>query len=360
MRVLPKLARWSAGAFALALIPYLSAAYVIAPGYWRHYEHQPGLEAKSMMTNTALGLPGDALNAGLEGERDDIICAMLAAGWRPADPITFRSSFKIAGSVLIRRAYLTAPVSDLYWEGRKQDLAFEKPSGVSPSHRHHVRFWLALDQGELGRPVWLGGATYDRSVGVSHYTGELTHHIAADIELRTRQIDERPHGVWPRFGGLSGRRDRADAAGAQRRRRPLFYRRRGKDRASTTRLPSLDRTRQNPAAGAGAASKNRILHRDRQDSSHPFLAYAAHLAQANSSFTLFAVFPANTSSDNGAHVAFSTSNALCCSPSGPSWKLPNALWMTIGCPVMLPCVISTVAVAYFGDAFLSPEKVEVK
>jgi len=182
MQVLPKLARWSARAFALALILYLSAAYVIAPGYWRHYEHQPGLEAKSMMTNTALGLPGDALNVGLEGGRDDIICAMLAAGWRPADPITFSSSFKIAGSVLIRRAYLTAPVSDLYWEGRKQDLAFEKPSGVSPSHRHHVRFWLALDQGELGRPVWLGGATYDRSVGVSHYTGELTHHIAADVD----------------------------------------------------------------------------------------------------------------------------------------------------------------------------------
>ena len=88
MPVRPKFLRGITGVFALALILYLAAAYVIAPNYWRHYEHQPFLEAKSMMTTTALGLPGDALNVGLEGESDEISCAMLAAGWRPADPIT--------------------------------------------------------------------------------------------------------------------------------------------------------------------------------------------------------------------------------------------------------------------------------
>ena len=30
--------------------------------------------------------------------------------------------------------------------------------------------------------MWLGSATYDRSVGVSHYTGQVTHHIAPDID----------------------------------------------------------------------------------------------------------------------------------------------------------------------------------
>jgi hypothetical protein len=188
MRALPKFTPWIASAFALTMILYLAAAYVITPGYWRHYERQPGLEAKSMTTTTSLGLPGDALNVGLEGERDEVLCAMRAAGWRPADPVTFKSSFKIAGSVLVHRAYLTAPVSDLFWEGRKQDFAFEKPSGVSPSHRHHVRFWLALGQGELGRPVWLGAATFDRSVGVSHYTAQVTHHIAADIDAERDQL----------------------------------------------------------------------------------------------------------------------------------------------------------------------------
>ena len=178
---LTKYLRWAAGALVIALIFYLAAAYLVAPDYWRHYERQAGLAAKSMTTVNAWGIPGDAINIGLEGERDDILCSLLYSGWRPADPVTFKSSFKIAGSVLAHRAYLTAPISDLFWDGRKHDLAFEKPSGVSPSHRHHVRFWLALAKGASGAPVWLGAATFDRSVGLSHFTGQVTHHIAAKV-----------------------------------------------------------------------------------------------------------------------------------------------------------------------------------
>jgi hypothetical protein len=135
-----------------------------------------------MTTTTALGLPGDALNVGLEGSRDEVLCAMPAAGWRPADPITWRSSLRIADSVLLRRAYPTAPISDLFYDGRRQDLAFEKAAGISPKERHHVRFWLVLAQGDSGEPLWLGSATFDRSVGVSRYTGQVTHHIAPDID----------------------------------------------------------------------------------------------------------------------------------------------------------------------------------
>ena len=93
-----------------------------------------------------------------------------------------RSSAKIAGSVLLHRPYATAPVSNLFYDGRQQDLAFQKPSGVSASTRHHVRFWKVLDAGDDGQPVWLGAATFDRSVGVSHFTGQVTHHVAADID----------------------------------------------------------------------------------------------------------------------------------------------------------------------------------
>jgi LssY C-terminus len=89
---------------------------------------------------------------------------------------------RMAQSVLLDRPYPTAPVSPLYFDGRKQDLAFEKRSGESPSSRHHVRFWKALDVGDDGRPVWLGAATFDRSVGFSHYTGQFTHHIAPDLD----------------------------------------------------------------------------------------------------------------------------------------------------------------------------------
>ena len=172
---------------ALAAL-YLAAAYALAPALWRHYERQPALAVKPMTTTNALGLAGDALNIALEGSRDEALCAMRAAGWRAADPITLRSSAKIAGSVLLSRAYPTAPVSDLFYDGRRQDLAFEKAAGASPRARHHVRFWLGLAAGGSGRPLWLGAATFDRGVGVSHYTGQVTHHIAPDIDAERDEL----------------------------------------------------------------------------------------------------------------------------------------------------------------------------
>jgi hypothetical protein len=36
--------------------------------------------------------------------------------------------------------------------------------------------------------VWLGDATFDRSVGVSHYTGAITHHIDADIDAERKVL----------------------------------------------------------------------------------------------------------------------------------------------------------------------------
>ena len=155
-RPLRTAAGWALAALAVVAIVYFSLAYGLVPALWRHYERQRALAGKAMTTTTALGVPGDALNVGLEGARDDVLCAMRAAGWRPADPVTFRSSARIVSSVLLRRAYATAPVSDLFYDGRRQDLAFEKPSGVSPKARHHVRFWKVLDAGDDGEPVWLG------------------------------------------------------------------------------------------------------------------------------------------------------------------------------------------------------------
>jgi LssY-like putative type I secretion system component LssY len=166
----------------LALSTYGLVAYLLLPTFWTHYEHQKRLSGLPMVTRTAQGIPGDPINVGLIGDNKDVLCAMQAAGWSPADPLTLRSSIEIVGSVLLDRPYHAAPVSKLYYLGRAEDLAFEKPVGSSAGHRHHVRFWKVLDKGDEGRPVWLGDATFDRSVGVSKYTGAVTHHIAADID----------------------------------------------------------------------------------------------------------------------------------------------------------------------------------
>ena len=107
---------------------------------------------------------------------------MLAAKWYPADPLTLRSCLEIAEATVLKRPYDDAPVSNLYLRRRKQDLAFEKPVGTDPRQRHHVRFWKLDTLDEAGRPLWIGSATYDRAVGLSHTTGQITHHISANVD----------------------------------------------------------------------------------------------------------------------------------------------------------------------------------
>ena len=164
------------------IVAWLLLAYLILPALWRHYEHQPALEDAPKTSRTAQGIPGDPLNVGLIGIEQEVVRAMLGSGWDAADPVTLRSSIGIARSVLRDRPYADAPVSPLFVFGRKQDLAFEKPVGNSAGHRHHVRFWKAPEYGRGGMPLWIGAVTYDRSVGLSHRTGQITHHIGADID----------------------------------------------------------------------------------------------------------------------------------------------------------------------------------
>src|SRR5260221_2036036 len=164
------------------LVVYLVLAYFVLPALWKHNEHEHGLANLPMVTSTSAGIPGDALNVGLVGRKEDIIRAMHAAEWFPADPITLRTSVDIIGSVVLDRPYRDAPVSPLYYDGKKEQLAFEKPDGQSADRRHHVRLWLVLEKGTDGRPVWLGSITFDRGVGLSHDTGQVTHHIGPNVD----------------------------------------------------------------------------------------------------------------------------------------------------------------------------------
>jgi len=175
-------------ALLAVVLAYTVLAYVVLPAFWTHHEHQKGLADLPMLTRTKQGIPGDPINIGLIGDEKEVLCAMNAAGWFPADPVTFRSSIEIAGSVLLDRAYKDAPVSNLFYLGRREDLAFEKPAGNSADRRHHVRFWKVLDQGQEKRPVWLGAVTFDKGVGVSHFTGAITHHIDADLDAERQRL----------------------------------------------------------------------------------------------------------------------------------------------------------------------------
>jgi LssY C-terminus len=209
----------SCAALSAAILFYTLLAYILLPLTWKHYEHQKDLAGLSMVTRTGDGIPGDPINVGLVGAKEDVLCAMHAAGWYPADPITFRSSLEIVGSVLLDRPYRDAPVSPLYFQGKRENFAFEKPVGDSADRRHHVRFWKVLEQGQEGRAVWLGSATFDRGVGISHDDGRITHHIGPDIDadrdlltddLKTAKVVTTIYeitGIGPTLNGRNGEGD---------------------------------------------------------------------------------------------------------------------------------------------------------
>jgi LssY C-terminus len=175
----------------LITLAWAVLAYLVVPRLWvHHYRRHPFSAQAARLTQTGDGHPGDPINIGLVGNEADVVRAMRAAGWFPADPITFESSARIAADTVLRRPDDDAPVSNLFLFGRKQDLAFEQPMPGGPGKRHHVRFWQ-WDKLYEGRHGWFGAATFDAKVGLSHTTGQVTHHIGPDVDAeRDRLVGE--------------------------------------------------------------------------------------------------------------------------------------------------------------------------
>ncbi|WP_437186848.1 LssY C-terminal domain-containing protein [Planctomicrobium sp. SH668] len=168
---------------------YLLLAYLIMPGVWTHYVRKhPAIDDIPGITQTHAGIPGDPVNVAIVGTHDEIVNIMLAAHWYPADPVTVQSSLRIAADTVFRREYVDAPVSSLYLFHRKEDLAFEQPVGADPKQRHHVRFWLSDKKDPDGRPFWFGATTFDHGVGLSHTTGQITHHISGNVDAERNRL----------------------------------------------------------------------------------------------------------------------------------------------------------------------------
>lgn len=166
----------------ILILVYGLLAYFFLPFFWKHYAQQPAMSASPAVTKTKEGIPGDPLNVGLVGDEAELRRAMAEAGWLPADPLRLHTLWGMAKTLALKEPYPTAPVSSLYLFGRKEDLAFEKPAGPSLKQRHHVRFWRADALGIPGKAFWIGSASFDVSIGLSRYTGQILHHISPDVD----------------------------------------------------------------------------------------------------------------------------------------------------------------------------------
>ena len=165
-------------ALAVVLLPatWFALAYGGLPHLWSHHEHRLMGGRTQIVSYTAQDIPADPINLRLTGSAAQIACAMAHAGWTRADAVSVRSGLKIAVSVLFARAYPQAPVSPLFLKDQPQDFAYQSDEGKSADRRHHVRFW------RIGDHDWLAAATFDRGVGFSLFTGQITHHIGPHVD----------------------------------------------------------------------------------------------------------------------------------------------------------------------------------
>ncbi|MEF2976437.1 LssY C-terminal domain-containing protein [Subtercola sp. YIM 133946] len=150
------------------------------------------------------GLLGDPVNLALFGSEAQLHTAMMAAGWHRADEVGFRSALRIVTSTLSRRSYSDAPVSPLYLFGNIQDFTYQQEVDGNPAKRHHVRFWKTPDGWLLPggySAEWMAAGTYDRNVGISLFTLQVTHRIERETDRERDHIvatlqDANPEGEF--------------------------------------------------------------------------------------------------------------------------------------------------------------------
>jgi hypothetical protein len=189
------------------LLVWALLAYIVVPAAWKRYTRRhPTLEDVPGVTFTADGIPADPINVALIGTREQVMKIMVAAKWYPADKLTLRSCLEIAEASVLKRPYEDAPVSSEFLFGRRQDLAFEQAVGDNPRHRHHVRIWESDKRDPDDRPVWVGAAIFDKRVGLSRTTGQITHETAPDVDTERDKLfdDLKKTGDLAEFTVVSG------------------------------------------------------------------------------------------------------------------------------------------------------------
>ena len=137
----------------------------------------PDLPRFAPRTTTKTRQPGDPINLVLFGTAADLDSAFARAGWVGPVPGTIRTVTKEIVAGLANREVHGAPMGSQYFDGRRQDVAYEL-SGPNARYRHHVRMWH-LDSLST---VWVGAANQDIGVKFNPFIGRFTHRIRPEVD----------------------------------------------------------------------------------------------------------------------------------------------------------------------------------
>jgi len=132
---------------------------------------------------------GDPLNLVIVGDFYTVISAFVRRGWVPAEETYSSAIWKTIKSYFFGSRYRYSPVSSLYFNGRHQDLARQKPRR-NIHERNHLRLWFTPLRYQ-GKSVFIGQVS--RDIGVRFTTKAwppVTHKIDPDIDEARHSVIE--------------------------------------------------------------------------------------------------------------------------------------------------------------------------
>ena len=181
------------------LITYILAAYIFIPFLIRLIRIVFPTRHPPLYSVTPDGFASDPINLAIIGTEKQLHHAMKRAGWHKADKKSVLTVIRMIAYSFLKRSYPSAPMSNLYLFGRKQDVGFEMPIKRGSNHRHHVRFWATTFDPSMKltvnsidwqhRPsldsttealIWIGAASRDVGLTVIRHNGQVTHLVDSD------------------------------------------------------------------------------------------------------------------------------------------------------------------------------------
>jgi len=150
-----------------------------------HYtkdEFEKKLEGLPCCTTNKKGTKsGDPLNLIIVAELREILNSFALAKWDETEELTLSTTGKMLKAFVTGKNYRYSPVSPLYYQGHKHDIALQK-NRDNIHERLHLRLWYTRMRID-GEPVWVGQVS--RDIGIRFTTKAwnlMTHKIDANID----------------------------------------------------------------------------------------------------------------------------------------------------------------------------------